>query len=138
MPTFFQGLLYWTVQHKNYRPASLVRGFPGGIVGKESACQCKRCKRHGFHLWVRKILWHRKWQPISIFLVSGSTRIIDQVAQMVKSLPAMQETQVQSQDQEDPLEKEMTTHSSNFAWRISRTEKPGGLQSMGLSRVIYN
>ena len=51
--------------------------------------------------------------------------------QMVKCLPAMQETQVQSLGQEDPLEKEMTTHSSTLAWRIPWTEDPGGLQSMG-------
>ena len=50
---------------------------------------------------------------------------------MVKNLPAMQETQVPSLDQEDPLEKEMATHSSVLAWRILWTEEPGGLQSMG-------
>ena len=54
------------------------------------------------------------------------------VAQIVKNLPAMQETQVQSLGQEDPLEKEMATHSSILAWRIPWTEKPEGLQSMGL------
>ena len=54
------------------------------------------------------------------------------VAQMVKNLPAMQETQVQFLGQEDPLEKEMATHSSILAWRIPWTDKPGGLQSMGL------
>ena len=53
------------------------------------------------------------------------------VAQLVKKLPAMQETQVQFLGQEDPLEKEMATHSSILAWRISWTEKPGRLQSMG-------
>ena len=49
---------------------------------------------------------------------------------MVKSLPAMQETQVRSLGQEDPLEKEMTAHSSILAWRIPWTEKPGWLQCM--------
>ena len=53
------------------------------------------------------------------------------VAQAVKNLPAMQETLVQSLGQEDSLEKEMTTHSSIFAWEIPWTEEPGGLQSMG-------
>ena len=52
----------------------------------------------------------------------------------VKNLPAVQETWVQSLGQEDPLEKEMATHSSILAWRIPRTEEPGGLQSMGLQR----
>ena len=53
------------------------------------------------------------------------------VAQMIKNPPAMQETWVQSLSWEDPLEKEMATHSSIFAWKISWTEEPGGLQSMG-------
>ena len=51
---------------------------------------------------------------------------------MVKKIPAMQETQVRSLGWEDPLEKEMATHSSILAWRIPLTEEPGGLQSMGL------
>ena len=51
---------------------------------------------------------------------------------VVKNLPIMQETQVQSLGQEDPLEKEMATHSSILAWKIPWTEEPGGLQSMGL------
>jgi len=54
---------------------------------------------------------------------------------MVKNLPAMQETQVQSLGREDPLKKGMTTHSSILAWRIPWTEDPLGLWSMGLQRV---
>ena len=50
----------------------------------------------------------------------------------------MQETQIQSLCQEDPLEKVMATHSSILAWRIPWTEEPGGLQSMGLQRVGHN
>ena len=57
------------------------------------------------------------------------------VAQMVKNLPAMQETQVRSLDCKDPLEEEMSTHSSILAWRIPWTEEPGALQSMGLQKV---
>ena len=57
------------------------------------------------------------------------------MAQTVKNLPAMQETQVQSLGQEDPLEKEMVTHSNILAWSIPRTEEPGRLQSIGLQRV---
>ena len=62
------------------------------------------------------------------------------MAQTVKNLPAMQETQVRSLDQEDPLEKEMATHFTMLAWRIPWTEEPGRLQSMELQRVriIYN
>ena len=57
------------------------------------------------------------------------------MAQLVKSLPAMREIRVQSLGQEDPLEKEMATHSSILAWRIPWTEEPGGLQFMGSQRV---
>ena len=53
------------------------------------------------------------------------------VAQLVKNLPAMQETHVQFLGGEDPLEKEMATHSSILAWRFPWTEEPGGLQYMG-------
>ena len=54
---------------------------------------------------------------------------------MVKNLPAMQETQVRFLGEEDPLEKEMTTHSSILAWKIPWTEESGGLQSMELQRI---
>ena len=57
------------------------------------------------------------------------------VAQMVKHLPTMWETQVQSLGWEDPLEKEMATHSSTLAWKIPWTEVPGRLQYMGSQRV---
>ena len=60
------------------------------------------------------------------------------MAQLVKNPPAMQETQVCSLGGEDPLEKEMATHSSIIAWKIPRTEDPGGLQSMGLQRVGHS
>ena len=60
------------------------------------------------------------------------------VAQRVKRLPAMWETQVQFLAQEDPLEKEMATHSSILAWRILWTEQAGRLQSMGWQRVGHD
>ena len=60
------------------------------------------------------------------------------VAQRVKHLPAMQETSVRSLDQEDPLEKEMATHSSTLAWKILWMEEPGRLQSMGSQRVRHD
>ena len=59
-------------------------------------------------------------------------------AQTVKSLPAAQETRVQSLGREDLLEKEMATHSSILAWKIPRTEDPGRLQSMGLQKVGHD
>ena len=60
------------------------------------------------------------------------------MAQTVKNLTAMQETQVQSLGWEDPLEKGMATHSSILAWRIPRTEEPGGLQFVGSQRIRHH
>ena len=60
------------------------------------------------------------------------------VAQVVKNLPAMQETQIQFLGQEDPLEKEMATHSNILAWRVPCTDEPGRVQSMGLQRVGHD
>ena len=60
------------------------------------------------------------------------------VAQRIKRLPAMPETRVRSLGWEDPLEKEMATHSSILAWRIPWTGEPGGLQSTGSQRVRHD
>ena len=60
------------------------------------------------------------------------------MAQTVKRLPIVWETLVQSLGQEDPLEKEMATDSSTFAWKIPRMEEPGRLRSMGLQRVGHD
>ena len=57
---------------------------------------------------------------------------------MVKNPRAMQETQVRTLGQEDPLEEEMTTHSSILTWRIPWTKEPGGLQFMGSQKVRHN
>ena len=74
--------------------------------------------------------------PPSIF---PSIRVFSsEVAQRIKRLPAMQDTRVRSLDWEDPLEKEMATHSSILAWRIPWTEEPGGLQSMGSQRFRHD
>ena len=60
------------------------------------------------------------------------------VAQMLKRLPVMRETRVRSLGREDPLEKEMATHSSTLAWRIPWREEPGRLQSMGSQTVGHD
>ena len=70
------------------------------------------------------------------FLIVG--QVIRYVAQLIKNLPAMQETWVQSLGWEDPLEKEMATHSSTLAWKIPWTEEPGGLQYMVSQRVGHD
>ena len=69
---------------------------------------------------------------IDIYILPGASL----VAQTVKNLPAMQKTWVCSLGQEDPLEKEMATHSSILSWTIPWTEEPGGLKSMGLQSWI--
>ena len=76
--------------------------------------------------------------PNNSLLGELSTSYASLVAQMIKRLPAMQETRVQSLGWEDPLEKEMATLSSILAWRIPWTEEPGRLQSTGSQRVGHN
>ena len=66
------------------------------------------------------------------------SRWVSLVVQMVKNLPVLGETQVQSLGLEDPLEKGMATHSNILAWRIPWTEEPGGLQPMRLHRVGHD
>ena len=69
-------------------------------------------------------------------LMSGSGAFL--MAQLAKNPPAMWETWVRCLGQEDPLEKGMVTHSSILAWRITWTEEPGRLQSIGLQRVEHD
>ena len=104
------------------------RGFPGSSGSKASACNAG--------------------EPS---LIPGSERSPGEgkdyplqyswaflVAQMVENLPAMQETWVQILGLKDPLEKGIATHSSILAWRIPRSEEPGGLQSFGSQRAGHD
>ena len=80
-----------------------------------------------------------KWENSREMLESKEPRTgASLVAQRLKRLPAMRETWVQSLGWEDPLEKEMATHSSILAWRVPWTEEPGGLHSTGSQRVGHN
>ena len=93
---------------------------------------------------------HRAWHSINIctyFIVYKNYIYIyvciyiiwaSLIAQLVKTLPAVQETWVRSPGCEDPLEEGMATHSSILTWRIPWTEEPGGLQSMGSQRVRHD
>ena len=102
-----------------------TQAFPGSSAGKESACNAGD---PGLIPGVGKIPWRRNRLPTPVFLgFSGGS--------MVKSPPAKKETWVQFLSWEDPPEKEMATDSSILAWRISWTEEPCGLQSMGSKRV---
>ena len=84
--------------------------------------------------WRKKGKSHYYWWQCKLMQLLWSSL----VAQSVKSLPAMQETWVQSLGQEDHLEKEMATQSSILAWRIPWTEESGELQSTGSQRVRHN
>ena len=80
------------------------------------------------------------WGPLPFLPVTLSLELSPKyslMTQMVKDMPAMQETWAQSLGQEDPLEKRMATHSS-IVWRIPGTEEPGRLQSLGSQRVGHN
>ena len=74
----------------------------------------------------------------SVVLVSAVQPHESLMAQSLKHLPPVRETQVRSLGRENPLEKEMVTHSSILAWRIPWTEEPGGLQSTGSQRVGHD
>ena len=73
-----------------------------------------------------------------MFIIYSYSGAISLVAQRLKRLPGMWETWVRSLGREDPLEKEMATHSSTLAWRIPWREEPGRLQSMGSQRVRHD
>ena len=75
---------------------------------------------------------------LATFVCTYSLRWASLVVQRVKRLPAMQETWVRSLGWEDPLEKEMATHSSTLAWKTPWTEEPGRPQPMGSQRVGHN
>ena len=88
---------------------------------------------------------HSEWPPLLEPCTSlpGASHIFEpmlssRVAQMVKCLPTMGKTWVQSLGQEDPLEKDMVTHSSTLAWKIPWIEEPSRLQSVGLQRVGHD
>ena len=102
----------------------LWQGFPGSSAGKESTCNAGG--PDSIPGWGRS-LGERKGYPLQYSWASL-------LAQVVKNLPAMQETWVLSLDWEDPLEEGIATHSSILAWRISWTEEPGRLQSIGSQR----
>ena len=103
----------------------LFKGFPHSSVGKESTCNAGD---PGSIPESGRFTGEGVGYPLQYSWASP-------VAQLVKNLPAVQETRVQSPGQEDPLEKGMVTHSSILAWRIRYTEDPGGLKSMGSQRI---
>ena len=82
--------------------------------------------------WLKSMFMWKVYKKLKIDVLASL------VSQIVKNLPAMQETQVWSLGQEDPLKKGMATHSSIPAWRIPLTEKPGGLQPVGSQRVRHD
>ena len=90
------------------------------------------------HIWTIPSFFQPSWAYIAPFTLPKSPYKASLVAQLVKNPPVMQETWVQSPGGEDLLEKGMATHSSILAWRIPRTEEPGGLWSLGLQRVRHD
>ena len=107
-----------------------AEGPEGSDKGRASTTSVATCEGHAAH---RCSLWR-----CSSYRRVGSISWASLVAHTVKNLPAMQESWVQSLGQEDPLKKEMATHSSIRAQRVPWTEEPGGLQSMGLQRVGHD
>ena len=89
---------------------------------------------HKRHNMIDSLAQNLRW----LYNLSLKERGASLVAQRLKRLPTMRETWVRTLGWEDPLEKEMATHSSILAWRIPWTEEPGGLQSTGSQRVGHD
>ena len=89
-------------------------------------------------MWNLKQIYNKSFREQTGLSVVTSMEGASLVAQKVKNVPEMQETQVQSMGWTDSLEKEMATHSSIFTWEISWTEEPGRLQSMASQRAGHN
>ena len=138
--------------------SSTSLGFSGCLAGKEPACQFRRCKRLGFDLWVGKIPWRKKWQPTPVFLpgklYGQRWATVHRVAEILTQLndhsdstslgfPGASDGKlIQLQwgrpgfspwIRKIPLKKEMATHSSILAWRITWTE-----ESLGSQRVWHD
>ena len=103
----------------------LVRSSPWQFVIEVTRLKPSFPRAELSALWNRTIFWLNDLKPFSMILWASL------VAQRLKRLPGIRETRVQSLGREDPLEKEMATHSSILAWRIPWREEPGRLQSMG-------
>ena len=91
--------------------------------------------------WIGNLAWLKScfhWQYDTFLILNPDLTLASLVAQMVKNLPVMRETQVQSLGGEDALEEGMATHSSIVAQRIPWTEEPGRLQSLGSQRVGHD
>ena len=106
-------------------------GFPDGSVVKNPPASAEDVRDVGSIPGLGRSLGRGHGNPLQYSWAS-------RVAQLVKNPPAMWETWVQSLGWEDPLEKGMATHSSILAWRITWTEEPGRLQSIGSQRVRHD
>ena len=116
-----------TLTASSFRILVVQLGFPGGSAGKESACNAG-------DFGSIPGLGRSTGEGIGCPLQYSWAFLM---AQLIKNLPAMRETWVQSLGWEDSLEEGMATHSSILAWRIPWTEEPGGIQSMGSQRVSH-
>ena len=119
-------------------PMNIQCWFPLGLTGKKVLLS-RGLSSLLHHSLKASSFWHSAVVMVQLSMTTGKTS--DQlwlwaslVTQMVKHSLGMQETRVQSMSREDPLEKEMATHSSILAWKIPSTEEPGGLQSHGVAK----
>ena len=126
---------------RNHGPVPSSLGSPGSASGKEPACQCRRCWRHGFDPWAGMIPWRRTWQPTPVLLPGESHGQRSLVGYSPGCHKESDTTKATSRVYTHPtistltnynflMEKEMATQSSVLAYETPWTEEPGRLQSM--------
>ena len=129
------GKIHW---RRERLPTPVFLGFPCGSASKESACSAgdlDSIPRLGRYTGEGKGYTPQYGNPERLSFINRASLIAQLV---VKNLPTVQETRFLSLGRENPLEKELTTHSSILAWKIPWTEEPGRLQSMGSQRVRHD
>ena len=127
MPAFLvEDTIFITLDGEHSSPLLLREALSFKSVSKHTACSGGRP-----FLFLEHFLGTHSFKD-------SSGKRVSLVTQMVKHLPAMRKTQVQSLGQQDPLEKEMASHSSTLAWKIPWTQEPGRLHSQGSQRVGYD
>ena len=121
-----------------YTNTYLQTGFPGGASGKESACRCRRCQRHRFDPWVRKISWRRKGQPTPVLLPGKFHRQRSLVGYSLWGLKELDPTERAHVCKHAHIQFGHFLRVTNYCWRFSGSACPICFQLLRLGRVKEN